>query len=308
MRLFLLVALITTCGCAAMEHNTLISPSESLYYKANESYEQKAFSEAIELYSKFLEESPRSNLAVPAKLNLGMSYYYTKDYKQAYLTLKETEVKDANIKEYVDGILKICQAEAGDAIEAEKKTELSETTGTTIDGQIQILVSNAYIDDFGTLVLEGMTNKAATVTIDGEQAPLDGRNIFKASVSWRKGRSITIIAKDASGGSNELDYFPDGESPEEPEGLSVISASSNSIEIEWEESNEDDIKGYRLFYRLKGGSTKEVPNLIEDTEYEVVGLEGYVDGSNRTFQFYLRAVDQMNNESDDSDILEADLP
>ena len=48
--------------------------------------------------------------------------------------------------------------------------------------------------------------------------------------------------------------------------------------------------------------------IIIDTKYDVVGLQGFVDGANRTFQFYLRAVDKMNNESDDSNILEADLP
>jgi len=69
-------------------------------------------------------------------------------------------------------------------------------------------------------------------------------------------------------------------------------------------NDEEDIKGYRLFYRSQGGALKEVQDLIEDTKYDAVGLSSDVSS---TFQFYLRAVDKMNNESLDSDILEADL-
>ena len=308
MRAFLLIVSLLVCGCTTMEHNTFVSPSESLYYKANQSYKDKEFSAAIKLYNEFLEAKPRSDLAVPAQLNLGMSHYYSSDYKQAYLTLKEIDIADESIKGYVDGILKICRAEAGDEIEAEKKAELAAATDKTKTGRVKIDITGAYIDDFGSVVLEGKTNRIAAVTVNGEKVALDGNNVFKASVSWKKGHSIPVAAKDESGGLSELDYFPDGESPRKPEGLGVVNASSNSIEIEWEENDEDDMKGYRFFYRLKGGSIKEVPELIEDTKYEVVGLQGQVEGANRTFEFYLRAVDKMNNESDDSDILEADLP
>lgn len=308
MRIFLLIFSLLVCGCTTMERNALVSPSESLYYKANESYEDKEFATAIGLYNEFLEAKPRSDLAVSAKLNLGMSHYYSGDYKQAYLTLKEIDIEDESIKEYINGILKICQAKAGDEIEAEKKAELAAATNKTKAGQVKVQITDAYLDDFGSVVLEGKTNRIATVTIDGERIALDGNNVFVASVSWKKGRSITVSAKDESGGSSEFDYFPNGESPEEPEGLSVINASSNSIEIEWEENDENDIKGYLLFYRLKGGATREIPELIEDTKHEVIGLQGYVEGANRTFEFYLRAVDKMNNESDDSNILEEDLP
>ena len=308
MRTFFLITLLLACGCTTMENNMLVSPSESLYYKANKSYEDKEFIAAINLYNEFLEAKPRSDLAVSAQLNLGMSYYYSVDYKQAYLTLKEVTVEDENIKTYVTGILKICKAEAGDAIETEKKTKLAVATSQSKASQVKIEVTDAYVDDFGSVVLRGKTNRIATVTVDREKAALDGNNVFTASVTWKKGRPISVTAKDEGGGLSEFNYFPDRENPEEPEGLNSINTSSNSIEIEWDENSEDDIKGYRLFYRLKGGSTKEVPDLIEDTKYEVVGLQGHVEGANRTFQFYLKAIDKMNNESDDSDILEVDLP
>ena len=306
MRIFLLIAMLLICGCTTMEHNALVSPSESLYYKANKFYEDKDFSQAIEYYNKFLEAKPRSKIAVSANLNLGMSYYYSGNYKQAYLTLKEITLEDENIKGYVDNILKMCESAAGDEIAAEKKVKL--TASSAKGGQVRIEILDAYIDDFGSLVIKGKTNRIATVIVEGKKTALDGNNMFISSVSWKRGQSIVVAAKDESGISSELDYYPDGESPDEPEGLSVINKDSNSIEIEWDENDEDDIKGYRLFYKLKGGSAKEAPDIIKDTKYEVVGLASFVEGANRTFQFYLRAVDKMDNESDDSDILETDLP
>ena len=149
MRTLLLISLLLVCGCTSMEHNAFVSPSESLYYKANQSYEDKEFSAAIGLYNDFLEAKPRSDLAVPAQLNLGMSDYYSGEYKQAYLTLKEIDITDESIKRYVDGILKTCQAQAGDEIKAEEKAEQVAAADTTKSGQIKISITDAYLDDFG---------------------------------------------------------------------------------------------------------------------------------------------------------------
>ncbi len=308
MRFLLLAVLLFTYGCTTMDHSTFISPSESLYHDANNFYEDKEFRSAIDLYEEFLEAKPRSDLAVPAKLNLGMSYYYSSDYKQAHSILRKIDLEDENIKEYVSGILKICEAEAGDEIKVEEQAKLAKAAEKGKGGQIQVEIIDAYLDDFGSVILTGKTNRILTVLVEGEKSSLDGNNIFTASVFWRKGMPISIVAKDESGGLSELDYFPDGESPDQPEGLNVSNTTSNSAEIEWDENREDDIKGYRLFYRLKGGSEREVSELITRTRYEIVGLENYIDGANKTFEFYLRAVDKMDNESGNSDILEATLP
>ena len=308
MRLVLLLILILTGGCTTMEHNTLVSPSEALYYKANQFYENKEFNTAVVYYEDFLEAKPRSELAIPAKLNLGMSHYYLEDFKQAYLTLKDIDIKDENIKKYVDEILSICKDQAGNAIKAEEQAQRAQAAEKGTAGQIKIDIFDAYVDDFGEVVLTGQTNRIASVTVDGRPISLDGNNMFTASVSWLKGNPIEIVAKDDNGNTDELNYFPDSESPEKPRGLRVINTTSNSIEIEWDNNTEDDIKGYKLFYRLKGGSIREVPDIIQDTKYELVGLQSYVQGANRTFEFYLRAVDKMNNESEDSDTLEVVLP
>lgn len=308
MRILPLIVLLLISGCTTMDHSKIVSPSESLYYRADKQYEDKNFREAIDLYKEFLEAAPKSDLAVPANLNMGMSYYYSGDYKEAYLTLKEIDLEDENIKEYVEGILNICKAEAGDEIKAEEQVKDAEATKKGAGGQIQVEVTDAYIDDFGSVVLTGKTNRVLTVLVDGKKAALNENNVFTASASWKRGKSILVVAKDDSGGKRELDYFPDRENPDEPEGLRARNTSENSAEIEWDENTEDDIKGYRLYYRLKGGSSREVPEIIEETNYEVVGLQTMVEGANKTFEFYVRAVDKMNNESDDSDILEVTIP
>ena len=67
--------------------------------------------------------------------------------------------------------------------------------------------------------------------------------------------------------------------------------------------------GYRFFYRRKGASGFiEAKKLVDDTDFEVIGLSRMVSGGNRTFQFYIIAVDKMNNESERSNTLENDLP
>lgn len=310
MRTFVIIFLLfALCSCATVEHSSFVSPSEALYHKATKAYERKEFSDAIKLYKEFLENTPKSDLTVSAQLNLGMSHYYLDFYKDAYSILNEVKLEDESIKSYVEGILKICRAKAGDEIEAQKKAKEAAAASQSTDGNVGLQVTDAYMDNFGTIVIEGRTGQIATVFVDGKKVSLDRNKRFSTRVpSWKKGQPIELTARGDGGGSEELDYFPDRENPDEPEGLSVINTGSNSIEIEWDENDEDDIKGYRLFYRLKGGSTIEVRELIEDTEYDIVGLEAKVEGANRTFQFYVRAVDKMDNESDDSDILEVDLP
>jgi len=304
MRILLLLLLFTVSGCTTMGRNALVSPTESLYFDATERFENGAYYSAIDLYEQFLEAKPRSELAIPAKLNLGMAYYHNDSYKQAYDVLKDITVKDENIKKYVDEILEICKTEAKDEIKAEEEAKIAEAAKAAEAGEIVITILDAYVDNFGAVVLKGTVDQKSTVTIDKRKIEPDDSNIFNATASWKKGEPILITALGVDGSIGELDYFPDGEAPDKPLRLRTINITSNSIEIEWDENEEDDIKGYRLFYQSQGGALKEVPDLIEDTQYDAVGLSSAVSS---TFQFYLRAVDKMDNESPDSDILEADL-
>jgi len=315
MRAILLLTLLMLSGCALLEQSKWVSPSNAIYDNANKFYENKEFYVAIILYEEYLELKPRSELAVAAKLNLGMSHYYLgmensneKNFKQAHDILEELNIKDENIKKYVDKIIEICKTNIEDEIqvEEEEKAQLTTATDTADGSEIEITVLDAYLDNFGTVVLKGKTDKAATtVTVEGKYATLDENNIFTASVRWNKGDFIFITAKDESGSTGDLIYYPDGERPDKPESLRTINTTSNSVEIEWDENDEEDVKGYLLFYRRQGGSLKEVPDLIKDTKHEVIG---FGSGSSNTIEFYLRAVDKMNNESEDSDILEVTIP
>ncbi|MFC1510549.1 hypothetical protein ACFL49_02700 [Candidatus Omnitrophota bacterium] len=294
-------------GCTPLIiEQTIVNPTEGKYYRATHHYENGDFEKAIKLYESFLEKMPKSDLATPAKLNLGMSYYYMDDYKQSHATLKDIKIEDENIKAYIAKICKECVSIAGDEI---TKEEIPAIAKRQKENGIQIEILDAYLDRFGDVALSGKTNIKATVTSNGNQTDTDALNNFTiSSGSWKKGKPIIISAASSDGRTGETEFFPDGEPPDEPDGLRVTSSSSNSIQIEWNENDEEDVIGYKLYYRLQGGSAQEVPDIIDDTDYEAIGLSRMVEGANRTFEFYLRAVDKMLNESDNSDLLEVDLP
>jgi len=292
-------------GCLSIPMQTkFASPKEYLYYKGNRYYEIKDFEKAIEYYKKFLDQIPNSNLATAGKLNLGMSYYYLKDYKNAYDTLSEIELKDENIKKHVQQAIHLCQGQLGEVIEKEK---IAKAKQKIRKGHIRISVLDAYIDS-RDLVILGKTDKPATITINGKPTTPQKNNTFKSEISWKKGKAVSIQAEDQNNNAGELNFFPDREPPEEPEGLQMLNTTTNSIEVRWDENDEKDLLGYKVFYLLKGGKIHEEKEIIEDEKYEVVGLSNFVVGANRTFQFFVRAVDRMHNESDDSDILEVVLP
>lgn len=306
---FILILIVLVSGCTVARKRQLISPSDFLYYQGNMYYEERNFAKAIELYKKLLKRKPNSELATPAKLNLGMAYYYTEFFKDAYTTLKDVKVEDANMKIFVDKILEVSRAAAVDEIALEEAAQAELAAKKSPTGiPVRITVTDVYLDDYGSVLLTGTTDKKATVSVNGETATIKENNTFTASFTWKKGTAISIAAKNEDGDTGELNYFPDSEPPLKPENLRVINSSSNSIEIEWDENSEEDIRGYKLYYRLKGGALQEVQEIIEEKKYEIVGLQNYTSGSNRTFEFYLRAVDRMYNESEDSDILETDLP
>jgi len=284
-----------------------VSPTDYLYYKGNRHYNRLEFIEAIELYKQFIERKPNSNLIPPATLNLGMSYYYLQKYKDAYVTLNELAVDDPSIKAYVKKVLASCKTKAPEAIaEVETvRTEVAAEKERPVGGNIRITILDAYLDDIGNVIIKGQTNKAATIAVNGTRTGVDENNQFTASFSWKKGTSIPIRAKDENGNSGDLKYFPDSEPPDAPENLTPISISSDSIEIEWDANEEEDIKGYRLYYQPAGKSLQEIPELITETRYEVVGLAKF---GVSTFQFYLEAYDKMDNRSDKSDTLEVTIP
>ncbi len=291
---------LAICGCATIQK--ISSPSESLYARANLYYEEKNYADAIPLYKKLIDENPQSSVLIPTQLNLGMSYYYAKDCQNAHDVLKAINIKDAAVKSYVDNIVKICAAELG--------TETA-APSPAAQGEITITVQDAALEDitrYNSVILKGFLDKPATLFINNVKTFLRPDNSFQTTTSWNKGRPIILTAQSDAQGSGRLEYFPDGEPPKEPRGLRATNSTSNSAELEWDANSEDDIYGYKFFYRLKNGPRSEVKEIIKDTRHEIVGLGNMISGLNRTFQFEIKAVDKMGNYSNSSDILEVTLP
>lgn len=295
LNLILAFNLLAAAGCGQIVHK-IAAPSESLYYEGNIYFKNKQYSTAIEKYKEFLEKNPGGLLATPAKLNLGMGYYYLADYQSAHQTFKTVNIADEKVREFLTKIIKDCE------------TNLEKLTGPETKKEIVIKITDAYLDESGILTVKGTTDLPAKIIIDNVRTSVDKNNEFSVSISWKKGKPLIILAEDEQGNQGKLEYFPDREPPGQPEGLRAINVSSNFVELEWDSNREEDIKGYKLFYRLKGDSLQEIPESIKDNDYELMGLENLVKDGNRTFQFYLRAVDKMDNVSDQSDVIEATLP
>jgi len=308
---WILIFILLFSGCTSSQRHKIVYPTDKPYINGNMYYERKEFDKAIELYKKFIEENPNAEFVIPAKLNLGMSYYYLDNFKKAYLVLKELQLEDTNIKTFVDNIIQTCKTQAPEEIASlEKPAAPSAGDDTkTPGGTIDIQITETYLDSIGRLILSGVLDKKASITID-ETANVEANdnNEFSATVDWKKGRPIMITAKDSEGNAGKLKYFPDSEPPDEPRGLTISNTTSNSASLEWNENDEEDIKGYKLYFRLSGAGWEEVNEIIEDTDHEIVGLGNYVQGANKTFQFYLKAIDKMNNESDATDTIQTTLP
>ena len=309
-QLCMVIILISLCGCSTLSQRKIVTPVDYRYFRGNKYYDAKDFEKAIEYYQAFIEKQTNSELLPAAQLNLGMSHYYLANYKEAYETLSTVTVDDKSIKEYVDKITATCLAKSPEIQKAEQVAAKEEEAVKVQKGEIiSIEITDAYLDNFDNVILSGKTTMAAKITTGRASAETNDTLTFNISTSsWKKGKPIVLSAIDVDGNHGKLEYFPDREEPDAPESLSEYSTGTNNVEIEWDENSESDIKGYRIYYRLQGSHINEVNELIKDTHYDIVGLQSLIDGANKTFEIYIRAIDKMNNESDDSDTLTVTLP
>lgn len=297
---WIFIILILLTGCLP---RTIIAPSESLYYEANKYFEDKNYPLAIEKYKQFIEKYPQSGLLTSAKLNLGMAYCYTEDFTGSLQILKTININDENMKKFINDIIKTCEEKTQKTLTAEKITELTQKE------PINISVKDVYINNLGMLVIIGEVDKPSDVYTNGTKAQMKETKEFTISTLWKKGDPVQLTAISAQGEKGELDYFPDTDPPDKPAGLNTRNVTSNSVELEWDDNTEKDMAGYKLYYQLKGGgSSQEIPEIIKDNNYEIVGLQNLISGANKTFQFYLRAVDKTGNYSNPSAIHEETLP
>jgi hypothetical protein len=184
-----------------------------------------------------------------------------------------------------------------------------QTAYLSSEEELAVEIRGGYKGRFGNLLLEGLVNRPAMIYVDGNKAADAHNNRFTLEVQWDVGEPILIMAEDRQGNTKEIEFWPDREPPEKPENLRVIHVTPNSVEFEWNENDEPDIAGYKVYYGLKGSGAREVPGIVSDNKHEIVGLKNFIRGANRTFQFSLRAVDAMGNESQAiSDVLEVTVP
>ncbi|MFO7860641.1 MAG: penicillin-binding protein activator [Desulfosalsimonas sp.] len=83
--LFLLV-LVTACAPKDRPFRDIFKdgqPGQVLFEKAEQKYGQSAYSDAAELYSRYLEENPDGARAADARFKLGMIQMHTRDYGRA---------------------------------------------------------------------------------------------------------------------------------------------------------------------------------------------------------------------------------
>lgn len=83
--LFLLV-LVTACAPKDRPFRDIFKdrqPGQILFEKAEQQYGQSAYSEAAELYSRYLEEHPDGDRVADARFKLGMIQMHTRDYGRA---------------------------------------------------------------------------------------------------------------------------------------------------------------------------------------------------------------------------------
>lgn len=296
--------IVNTKTLSNLNPKKIVSPAEYYYYQGNQLYDEQEYDQAIEKYKLSLEANENSAIATSVKINLGMSYYLTDNFEEAHETLKDVRINDEQIKMVIDEKIEYCKSQ----IEKDKPADEKEVTEDAPSSEkIEITVIDAFIKD-SSLIVEGKVSRRCKVIINNFTIDLNDDNTFSSSIDWKKGKPVIIMARDDKGSSVTKEYFPDSEEPDAPVNIRTSSITSSSIEIEWDENTEPDIKGYKLYYNLKGNSPQEINEIITDTKYEIVGLDQRTQGTNRTFQFRLRAVDKMNNYSDLSNIYEETLP
>ncbi len=117
--------------------------------------------------------------------------------------------------------------------------------------------------------------------------------------------SIKLEAEDTSGNINEeqISVIIDNTPPSPPVLLSVV-ADGADVTVHWQANTEPDLAGYLLYRNEQivnaGGMVAGdlTPYLIRDTQYEDKGLP---DGK---FMYYLVAVDEAGNMSEESNAIE----
>ncbi len=189
-----------------------------------------------------------------------------------------------------ENLIKIEITDKDGNIEIKDTLVVLDTTPPTIE------VVDAELDDFGYVTISGLTEKHSVVIAEDEELFVSPEGIFEGEVKLPRNLKIELVSEDRAGNITKM-VFSDTEYPEQPTGLFIRSIYGTSVDLEWDENSEEDIKGYNVYYSLVGDFSDQPHNaeLIEEIAYTIVGLI-----SGNTYNIYIRAVDKMGNESDPS--------
>ncbi len=185
------------------------------------------------------------------------------------------------------------------------KEEIKDTVVVLDKTNPTIVVNSVELDDFGYIEILGETEKNARISIEDVTFAVDSEGKFSGKIKLPRNKQFKLIAKDEAGNTAE-EVYADTESPDQPTGLRVRDIYGDTVDIEWDENREADIKGYNIYHSRQGefSDLKKNTEIIEDTTYTLTGL-----GSGNTYTIYIRAIDKMGNESEVSEeTLEVNIP
>jgi tetratricopeptide (TPR) repeat protein len=159
-----------------------------------------------------------------------------------------------------------------------------------------IKVTDAEVDDFGYVEIKGITKPGAGITAEGESLSVDDQGIFSGRINKPRNQQINLVAQDRAGNTATQTYS-DTDYPNKPTGLRLRSVSASTADIEWDSNQEEDIKGYNIYYSQTGDSPNQKNNreIVRGTTYTLTGLR-----TGFTYSVSVRAIDKMGNESEPS--------
>ena len=161
-----------------------ISPSQVLYDRASNYFENKDYDSAIASYEKFVEDYPRNSLAPGAHLGIAWSYYLKGDYEKSLTAQKNVKTKDETLKAWLNKLSDGC------------KTKIAGSAGASTAPR---LFDIPPFTNRKTLKIDGTVPQGSAISINEiEVSVKDG--LFSQEISLEEGpNAIKIQITDKDG-------------------------------------------------------------------------------------------------------------
>jgi len=167
---------------------------------------------------------------------------------------------------------------------------------------IKLDITDFYKDDFGYIVISGITEPDIKVYLNKEIINSDKSGRFEGKVNFRFGRPV-IVKAEKSKNEFSVREILDTEEPNKPQGLEIANYSSNTVSIRWNQNDEKDILGYNVYSKIDNGAWEKInrnDEFVKRTEY-IINTR---IPSGSVFYVRITAVDRMRNESEPSESVE----